>query len=156
MLIRSILKAKDDAALTVRPDETAQEAARFLAEKSIGAAVVVGGRGDVVGILSERDIAHAHAYAYAQHGAGLADLFVKNLMTAPVVTCSPDASISDAAQLIDSHHIRHLPVVEGTRLIGVVSIIRDIVTRRRLVLETDVEVLRSQLLERPGLTQIPH
>ncbi len=117
----------------------------------------MGGQGEVVGILAERDIAraHAHARADAQHGAGLADQFVKNLMTAPVVTCSPGASIADAAQLMDSHHIRHLPVVEGARLIGVVSI-RDIVTRRLLVLETDVEVLRSQLLERPGLTQIPH
>ncbi len=151
MLIRNILKAEDDAALTVGPDETAQGAARFLAEKRIGAAVVVGGQGEVVGIISERDIARA----YAQHGAGLADLIVKNLMTAPVVTCSPDTSIADAAQLMDSHHIRHLPVVEGTRLIGMVSI-RDIVTRRLLVLETDVEVLRSQLLERPGLTQISH
>ena len=53
---------------------------------------------------------------------------------------------------MDSHHIRHMPVVEGKRLIGVVSI-RDIVTRRLLTLETDVEVLRSQLLDQPGLSQ---
>ncbi len=73
-------------------------------------------------------------------------------MTTPVVTCSPDTKIGDVAQLMDAHHIRHMPVVEGTRLIGVVSI-RDIVTRRLLALETDVEVLRSQLLDQPGLSQ---
>ncbi len=151
MLIGNILEGRDNAALTVGPDDTAHDVAGFLAEKRIGAIVVLGNRGDIVGIVSERDI----VWAYAEHAAGLADQSAKCLMTSPVVSCSPDATIADAAPLMDSHHIRHLPVVEGTRLIGVVSI-RDIVTRRLMVLETDVEVLRSQLLDRPGPAQASH
>ena len=151
MLIGNILEGRENAALTVGPDDTAHDVAGFLVEKRIGAAVVLGDQGDIVGIVSERDIVRA----YAEHAAGLADQSVKSLMTSPVVTCSPDATIADAAQLMDSHHIRHLPVVEGTRLIGVVSI-RDIVTRRLMVLETDVEVLRGQLLDRPDPAQASH
>ncbi len=151
MLISNILAGRDGAAATVGPDDTAHDAARFLVEKKIGAAVVVGEDGGIVGIVSERDIVRA----YAEHEAGLAEQTVGSLMTSPVVTCSPDATIADAAQLMDSHHIRHLPVVDGTRLIGVVSI-RDIVSRRLLVLETDVEVLRGQLLDRPAPTQASH
>lgn len=151
MLIRNILEAKNDAAMTVGPDNTAHDVAGFLVEKRIGAAVVVGDQGEIVGIVSERDIVRA----YAEHESGLADQSVKSLMISPVVTCSPDTTIADVAQLMDAHHIRHLPVVEETRLIGVVSI-RDIVTRRLLVLETDVEVLRSQLLDQPGLSQASH
>ena len=148
MLIRNILERKDGAALTVGPDDTAHDAARFLVEKRIGAAVVVGDGGGIIGIVSERDIVRA----YAEHEGGLAE---QSLMTSPVVTCSPETTIADAAQLMEGHHIRHLPVVEGTRLIGVVSI-RDIVARRLLTLETDVEVLRGQLLDRPDLTQASH
>ena len=151
MLIRNILERKDSAALTVGPDATAHDAARFLVEKRIGAAVVVGDGGGIIGIVSERDIVRA----YAEHEGGLAEQSVKSLMTSPVVTCSPETTIADAAQLMEGHHIRHLPVVEGTRLIGVVSI-RDIVARRLLTLETDVEVLRGQLLDRPDLTQASH
>ncbi len=148
MLIRNILEGRNGAAMTVGPDDSAHDVAGFLVEKKIGAAVVVGDGGDIIGIVSERDIVRA----YAEHEGGLAEQSVKSLMTSPVVTCSPETTIADVAQLMDAHHIRHLPVIEGTRLIGVVSI-RDIVARRLLTLETDVEVLRSQLLDRPGLSQ---
>ena len=148
MLIRNILEGRNGAAMTVGPDDSAHDVAGFLVEKKIGAAVVVGDGGDIVGIVSERDIVRA----YAEHEGCLAEQSVKSLMTSPVVTCSPETTIADVAQLMDAHHIRHLPVIEGTRLIGVVSI-RDIVARRLLTLETDVEVLRSQLLDRPGLSQ---
>ena len=147
MLISQILVRRDEVAATVRPDNSAHDVAVFLADRKIGAAVVTGNDGEIVGIVSERDIVRA----YAKHETRLAEQSVKSLMTSPVVTCSPDTKIADVAQLMDSHHIRHMPVVEGTRLIGVVSI-RDIVTRRLLALETDVEVLRSQLLDQPGLS----
>lgn len=146
MLISKILEHGDDAAATVGPNDSAHDVAVFLAERKIGAAVVTGDDGEIVGIVSERDIVRA----FAKHETLLKEQPVKSLMTSPVVTCSPDTKVADVAQLMDSHDIRHMPVVEGTRLIGVVSI-RDIVTRRLLVLETDVEVLRSQLLDQPGL-----
>ena len=145
MLVKNILERREDGPLTVRPNDTAHDVAVLLVEREIGAAVVAGDEGEIVGIVSERDIIRA----YAKHEAKMREQSVKSLMMSPVLTCSPDTKISDVAQLMDACHIRHVPVVEGTRLIGVVSI-RDIVTRRLSMLEADVEVLRSQLLDDPA------
>ena len=152
MLISSILDHGNGApALTVGQDESAHDVAVFLEARKIGAAVVIGEGGEILGIVSERDI----VWAYAKDEAGMPKQSVKSLMTSPVLTCSPETRISDVALLMDAHNIRHMPVVEGTKLIGVVSI-RDLVARRLLALETDVEVLRRQLLGQPGLTQASH
>ena len=93
----------------------------------------------------ERDIVGA----YAAHESHLSEQTVESLMTSPVVTCSPETDIGDVVRMMDAHQIRHIPIVDGASLVGIVSI-RDIVTRRLVALETDVEVLRNQLLEQPG------
>lgn len=145
MNIRKFLERRGEEAATVRPSDSAHDAAVFLAERKVGAAVVSGDDGQVIGIISERDIVRA----YAAHESSLAEQTVESLMTSDVVTCSPETDIGDVVRLMDAHHIRHVPIVDGTSLVGIVSI-RDIVTRRLVALETDVEVLRNQLLEQPS------
>lgn len=92
---------------------------------------------------------------YHSARADLAGQSAESLMTSPVVTCLPDTTIADVVQLMDAHHIRHMLVVDGAKLIRVVSI-RDIVARRLLALETDAEDLRGQLLDQPSLTGVSH
>jgi CBS domain-containing protein len=108
-------------------------------EKRIGAVVVLEA-GRMVGIFSERDVARG----LVEHGAGVIDRKVSDLMTADVISCEPDTNISDAVQLMSSHGIRHLPVVEDEALVGFISM-RDIFSVYIASLETDNEILREQL-----------
>lgn len=118
MSVANILKIKGLIYKTVRPDETAQEFARHLKDEKIGAMIVTNDGTTLEGIISERDL----AYGLAEHGDGLPGMKVSDLMTKVVVVCAPDDSIDDVMNLMTQRRIRHLPVKDGEKLIGIISI----------------------------------
>jgi CBS domain-containing protein len=132
MLIVTLLRSKGDFVATVAPTATVRELLDLLAEQRIGAAVVTR-EGAIAGIVSERDVVRN----LSEHGGGLLDLAVSEIMTAEVVTCRRDATVEDLARTMTERRIRHVPVVDDEgALIGIVSI-GDVVKSRISELESE-------------------
>jgi signal transduction histidine kinase len=127
MLVEEILANKGRKVFALRPNHTARDAAALIAQRNIGAAPVVSPDGALLGIISERDLVRG----LDQLDSGLLDLPVSTLMTRAVITCTPQMTVADALALMGVHHIRHLPVMLGTEVLGLISI-RD-------VLESELE-----------------
>lgn len=138
MLIADILHHKGNEVVTIRPTVTAADAAQQLAERRIGALVVRDRFGKIVGIVSERDI----VLALARHGASALGMPVQDIMTADVLTCRRDDAVRDIMALITIRRIRHVPVCEGDRLLGIVSI-GDLLKSRLDEKMHEVDVLRD-------------
>ena len=126
MRVSDILAAKrGEKVHTVRPDESIENLVQRLRLERIGALVVSESGNTVDGIISERDVAHG----LAEHGADILNRTVRDLMTGAVVTCPPDESLAHVAKLMTHRRIRHVPIVEGKSLVGIVSI-GDVVKQR--------------------------
>lgn len=138
MKIESVLSAKGSSVSTVRPDIQIDLAVKKMKAANIGALVVTDAYGRVLGMLSERDILHA----LAMHGADALGLRVRDLMTSPAIGCEPDTSVREAMRTMTQRRVRHLPVVEQGRLIGLVSI-GDLVKSRLEETELEARVLRE-------------
>ena len=117
MTIAAILKNKGPDVLTIAAGTSVREAVAILAERKIGALPVVEGD-TIAGIMSERDI----IYCLRSDGAAVLDWSVLRIMTAPAITVEPDKDVLAALSLMTRRRIRHLPVVEGSRIVGIVSI----------------------------------
>jgi len=115
--VRSILKTKGRAVWATSPDATVYEALVLMAEKEVGALVVLADQ-KPVGMFSERD----YARRLLLHGKASRDTMVREVMSAPVVTVTPDQTVEECMRIMVRHRIRHLPVVEGDVLAGVISI----------------------------------
>ena len=139
MTIAAILQSKGSDVLTVTGDTPVREAVALLAERKIGAVPVVEG-GRVVGIMSERDV----IYRLRSEGAAMLDWTVGQIMTAPAITVAPGSEIMGALALMTRRRIRHLPVVEGEALIGVVSI-GDLVKFRMDKIEAEAAAMLSYI-----------
>jgi CBS domain-containing protein len=139
MTIAAILKAKGTETVTIAPSATVAEAVALLAERRIGAIPVVEGA-RVVGVFSERDV----IYCLASKGAEALDRGVGEVMTAPARTVGPDEPVLGALSLMSRRRIRHLPVVDGERLIGFVSI-GDLVKFRMDRIEEEANAMRSYI-----------
>jgi len=138
LIIANILKVKGRSVTTARPDDTVQEIADRLAQKKIGAIVIVGGGGSVIGIISERDLIRV----IAQRGADALSMPVSEVMTREVVVCSEATSVDDIMEMMTNGRFRHLPVVEESRLVGIVSI-GDIVKHHIAEVELEVSAMRG-------------
>jgi CBS domain-containing protein len=139
MTIAAIVERKGAEVVTVEADAAVREAVDLLAGRRIGAVVVLD-RGEVAGILSERDI----LYCLASDGGAVLDLPVSRVMSAPAVTAGPDVSVLAALSDMSKRRIRHLPVVEGGRLAGLVSI-GDLVAYRIRRIEEEAEAMRTYI-----------
>ncbi|MFD6159713.1 CBS domain-containing protein [Nocardia sp. NPDC060256] len=118
MRIAEILRRKGSDVATIAPDTTIRSLLATLAEHNIGAVVVSRDGEGIVGIISERDVVrNLHA-----RGAELLDTPVSEIMTTDVRTCAPDDEVDGLRNTMTEHRIRHLPVVDQSRLIGIVSI----------------------------------
>ncbi len=121
MQVRAILERKGTRIVTVRLNETIATAVRLLRRDDIGALVVkdvVRTEGNtVVGILSERDVVRA----LDEHGAAALNMKVGDLMTGQVVFCTEDDDLDRVVELMRDHGIRHLPVLDSGRMVGIVS-----------------------------------
>ena len=116
-LQKQLLEAKSGAVHSVRPDAKVIDALRLMADKNIGALVVLDGA-RLVGIFSERD----YARKVSLHDKSPHDMSVSEIMTSEVVTIDPSRTLEECMALVTSRRIRHLPVTHGETLIGVISI----------------------------------
>jgi CBS domain-containing protein len=139
MTIAAILQGKGDKIVSVECDTPVREAARLLADNRIGSLPVTRD-GKVAGIMSERDI----VYCLAREGEAVLDGPVERVMTSPAITVTSDVPALSALSMMSKRRIRHLPVVEGERLIGIVSI-GDLVAYRIARIEQEAEAMRAYI-----------
>ena len=140
MIVKNILAGKGGNVVTIEPSADLAAAAKLLAERGIGAVVVLGADHRIVGILSERDIVQA----LAEHGAAVLSEPVSQVMTREVKTCSEDDTIGDLMGRMTTGRFRHLPVVQQGKLIGIVSI-GDVVKSRVEEIGHETEALRDYI-----------
>lgn len=139
MTIAAILQGKGTEVVTVDCATTVRDAVTLLAERRIGALPVLRG-GQVAGIMSERDI----IYCLKSDGAAVLDWPVEKIMTTPAITVEPSGDILAALSLMTKRRIRHLPVLEGEALIGLVSI-GDLVKFRMDKIEAEAEAMLNYI-----------
>jgi len=114
MLVKEVMNR---AVKTVRPTDTVKNAAQLMNESGIGSLVVISGTGGVVGILTERDI----LIDVVATGKGADDVKVEDIMTKELITVSPNNTLEEAADIMTQNKIKKLPVVEGGKLLGIVT-----------------------------------
>jgi CBS domain-containing protein len=139
--ISDVLKNKGGSVSTVDPDMTVSELLDGLVTRNIGAMVVVGPLG-LVGIVSERDVVRK----LHEFGVELLDRPVSEIMTAQVITCTPTDSVDSLSALMTTNRVRHVPVIEGGELAGIVSI-GDVVKTRMEELQTQQEQLEAYITQ---------
>jgi CBS domain-containing protein len=140
MNIASLLASKGVKVVTIGPQETIRGALSLLAQHNIGALVVVEAQGPLIGIVSERDIVRALARTEA-----ILVQPVSVIMTREVVIGMPQDDLVAVVNTMTERRIRHLPVVEGGLLVGIVSI-GDVVKAQRDQYQGEVDTLQFQLL----------
>jgi CBS domain-containing protein len=139
MHIADVLRAKGSEVLTIGPSATVAELIALIAGRNVGALPVLDA-GRLVGIVSERDVVRR----LHDVGTALLERRVAEIMTTDVTTCGPDDSVSDLARIMTERRFRHLPVVVGGELRGIVSI-GDLVKARIDMLEVEREQLASYI-----------
>lgn len=129
--VRHILQEKGNRVWTISPDASVRDAVRLMDESNVGVLVVSKGD-EVVGIVSERDIARKLILKERSSSSTL----VNDIMTPDVITIAPEQSIDECMALMTSKHIRHLPVIDGAKLAGLISI---------------GDVVKAMIVEKEGL-----
>lgn len=139
MTVRSILNTKGHQIVSVEPDSKLAATIKLLAEKKIGAVLVMN-QSRLEGILSERDIVRA----LGERGAGVLEAPVSDVMTRKVVTCKETDTVAELMEMMTSGKFRHLPVTDNGKVVGLISI-GDIVKRRVQEYESEQEALRDYI-----------
>ena len=132
-IVRQLLQMKGNDVWGIAPETSVYQALRMMADKNVGALVVLEGE-KVVGIMSERD----YARKVVLKGKASRDVPVNEIMTQNVISVHPDQTVEECMDLMTNKHIRHLPVIEDDRLVGMISIgdvMRDILYRQRELLK---------------------
>ena len=140
MTISIILAAKGREVVNVEPNATLSSVVALLAERRIGAVLILGVDRRIVGILSERDIVRA----LAERGAAALDDAVSRVMTRRVSTCTEGETISSIMERMTEGKVRHLPVVDQGRVVGIISI-GDVVKHRLQEMEREQSALRGYI-----------
>ncbi|WP_309668146.1 CBS domain-containing protein [Tabrizicola sp.] len=141
MLVQQILKSKgDDGVVTVAPGTSVAKTAEVLSARRIGAVIVSPDGKRVSGIVSERDIVRE----LGRRGAACLGEPVETLMTAKLVTCSRQESTDDVMQRMTDGRFRHMPVMEGDQMIGLISI-GDVVKARLMELAAEKDALEGMI-----------
>ncbi|MGZ2412305.1 CBS domain-containing protein [Sphingomonas sp. F9_3S_D5_B_2] len=139
MTIAAVLREKGSTVETIAADESVRDAVRRLGEKRIGALPVVDGE-RIVGIMSERDV----IYCLRSHGDKVLDWRVERVMSSPAITADMSTDVIAALAVMTQRRIRHLPIVEGGQIRGIVSI-GDLVKHRMEMIEAEAEAMRSYI-----------
>lgn len=140
MTVRGILAAKGRDVVTISPTRTLADAAFVLSEQGLGALVVVGAPGEVIGILSERDIVRS----IAARGPDALGETVSQNMTADVVTTIESATVQTVMAQMTDGRFRHVPVLDNGKLAGIVSI-GDVVKHRLAEMDSEQQALREYI-----------
>jgi CBS domain-containing protein len=131
--IRSILKVKGRKTWKIQSDASVYDALQVMAEKDIGALLVVDQK-TLVGVFSERD----YARKVILHGKSSKEILVREIMSSPPIFIEPDNTVEQGLALMSARHIRHLPVMEEKRLIGIVTIgdlVRSLIDEQKVVID---------------------
>ena len=140
MKVSNILQHKGSRVLTSTLDQSIGDTVKMLHSEKIGAVVVCDDDGNVVGLISERDIING----LADHGAAVLGLDVSQLMTSAVLSCRTSDEIVDLMATMTEKRIRHIPVIEDRMLMGIISI-GDVVKSRIAETEHEAELLREYI-----------
>jgi CBS domain-containing protein len=141
MTVSVLLAGKGREVVTIEPTASLAAAVALLAEKRIGAVLILGADRRITGILSERDIVRA----LAERGAAALDESVSSAMTRRVSTCRENETVSSIMERMTAGKFRHVPVVDQGRLVGIVSI-GDVVKHRLHEMERDSAAMRDYIL----------
>lgn len=138
MTVATVIRQKGRSVISVSPEASVAEIATIISSRRIGAVVVLNDHGGLAGIVSERDVVKA----LAKEGAKVLAMTAGDLMTRNVITATMHTTVDQAMELMDAGYFRHLPVVEGGELIGIISV-RDLVKYRIEMHQHDVEALKA-------------
>jgi CBS domain-containing protein len=141
MLVADILKRKGATVKMIRSGESAMACAQKLSAERVGALVVSDDGRHLGGIISERDI----AYGLAKHGDELHRVPVRDLMTKTVITCAPRDAIVEMMRTMTQRRIRHLPVIDGDALVGIITS-GDVLKHRLEEVQLEANVLRDAVI----------
>ncbi len=141
--VKDILQTKGHDVLSITPDATVYEALKVMADKNVGALVVLNGE-SVAGLLSERD----YARKVILHGKSSKEMQVREIMTAKVYYMRPEQTLQDCMAQMTDKRVRHLPVLEGTRLVGIISI-GDVVKEIIADHESTIKLLENYITGGP-------
>lgn len=133
LTVRELLGKKGGQVWSVAPESTVYQALQLMADKNVGAVLVLAGR-ELEGILSERD----YARQVILKGKASRDTPVREIMTTKVVCVAPERTIEDCMALMTGKHIRHLPVLAGGELVGVLSIgdvVKAVISEKQFLIE---------------------
>jgi CBS domain-containing protein len=131
--VKDILRTKGHRVWSIAPDATVYEALALMAEKNVGAVLVMDAN-HLVGILSERD----YARKVILHGRSSKDTLVREIMTERVMYVHPEQTSEECMALMTDKHVRHLPVMEGDEVIGIISIgdvVKSIISEQEFIIE---------------------
>ena len=131
--LKQLLEAKGRNVYSITPDARVFDALKLMADKSVGALIVMEGE-RIAGIISERD----YARKVILHGKSSHDLMVRDIMTSKVISVHPGQTVEECMALMTEKRIRHLPVTEGERLIGVLSIgdlVKEVIAEQQQTIE---------------------
>ena len=140
MKIRELLHRRSGDIFRIKPSASIEHAANSMTENNIGALFVEDGTDNIVGVISERDI----VAGISERGANLLDATVSDLMTRDLVRCEPDTSVNEAMGMMTDRRVRHLPVFEDNKLIGLVSI-GDLVKYRIMEVQSEADAMRAYI-----------
>ncbi|UCH83876.1 MAG: CBS domain-containing protein [Candidatus Latescibacterota bacterium] len=141
MTVHELLENKGGVVFTIAPADSVYDAIKTMADKSVGALVVMDGS-EVVGIVTERD----YARKVVLKGRSSKKTACRNIMTGEVLVVSPERTIDECMCLMTEKRIRHLPVIENDRLVGIISIgdcIKAIVSKQEFIIEQLESYIRS-------------
>ena len=137
MRISEILKSKGSGVFTMRPSDRAEKAVGVFHERKIGAIVIQEPRGDIAGILTERDVVNA----IAEQGMAALERNIEDLMST-ARTCKPDDKVREVMSMMTLKRVRHAPVVDGGELVGMISI-GDLVKHQLDEAQLEVDTMRD-------------
>ena len=140
MFVSGILRDKGGEVISVGPEDSALSAARILSKRGIGSLLVRADNGDILGIVSERDLVHG----LAREAGAVLHCRVRDLMTVDIVTCTPRDTLLSVMERMTHGRFRHLPVVENDKLLGIVSI-GDVVKFRLAEQAAEAEALKAYI-----------
>jgi len=144
--IRQLLKIKGRKVWTVSPATSVFDALQVMAEKDVGALLVVKGK-TLVGVFSERD----YARKVILHGKSSREILVSEIMSSPPIFIEPDETIEQGLALMSAKHVRHLPVMENNRLVGIVTIgdlVKSLIVEQKVV----IDHLEKHILSNTSIT----
>jgi CBS domain-containing protein len=138
--VKDLLKKGITSTVVVSPTDTVYRALQLMAENNVGS-VVISDKGRMVGIFTERD----YCRKVILMGRSSLNTPIEEIMTKKMITVSPDQPLEECLELMTRYHIRHLPVQEGEKLIGLVSM-RDVMTMLLSIKEDRIERLENYIV----------